>query len=348
MIHVDRVYSERVIAALTRRGRDMLTERERAEGHYLRGVPERKPTFSAYNSDEVKDALNEMFSKKCAYCESRYAHVAPMDVEHFRPKNAYLDHDGTLVRPGYYWLAADWDNLLPSCIDCNRERKHFRRASDGRLLKSKSGKANKFPLAPGSPRAAAPNEDLQEVPLLLNPCADNPADHLRFTVDGMVLPSVSPIEDQLPKGETTIEVCGLCREDLVRERKGIGIRLQDAMERICQILHTIRRYPHDPNLIHDLERAEESLARFQLPGEPYAAMVKELVETFKAVRDAAEMYIKSASAWKANPGNAELERKVRLQMRALKDVLNENSHADLTRSILVWLKADAFIPNDIP
>ncbi|MEF9674035.1 hypothetical protein QNM99_25505 [Pseudomonas sp. PCH446] len=43
-----------------------------------------------------------------------------MDVEHYRPKGA-VSEDAS--HPGYWWVAMDWDNLLPSCIDCNRKRK---------------------------------------------------------------------------------------------------------------------------------------------------------------------------------------------------------------------------------
>lgn len=65
-----------------------------------------------------------------------------MDVEHYRPKGGYLDPDGTLCQPGYYWLAADWNNLFPSCIDCNREREQIMVKGQAKKL----GKANKFPL----------------------------------------------------------------------------------------------------------------------------------------------------------------------------------------------------------
>lgn len=51
---------------------------------------------------------------------------APLDVEHFRPKSEIDEVDPATFRPvpgraptapGYYWLAAAWSNLLPSCIE---------------------------------------------------------------------------------------------------------------------------------------------------------------------------------------------------------------------------------------
>ena len=108
--------------------------------------------FKAYKKPDVVAALEAMFGQKCCYCESDYGAVAPTDIEHYRPKGAILDPDGKIRKPGYYWLAAEWTNLLPSCIDCNRERGH--EYEDGREV---TGKANKFPLVDETKRAAAPN-----------------------------------------------------------------------------------------------------------------------------------------------------------------------------------------------
>ncbi|MEK9939970.1 MAG: hypothetical protein VW548_03245, partial [Methylotenera sp.] len=76
--------------------------------------------FKAYKNDDVRHALFTLFHGKCAYCEARYDTTAPVDIEHFRPKGGI---DGT-DHLGYWWFAATWLNLLPSCIDCNRKREH--------------------------------------------------------------------------------------------------------------------------------------------------------------------------------------------------------------------------------
>jgi hypothetical protein len=68
------------------------------------------------------------------------------------------------------------------------------------VLKSKSGKANKFPLASGSLRAAGPGEHLNETPLLLHPCGnDDLAQHLGFADGGYIRPRLGPTEAALPK-----------------------------------------------------------------------------------------------------------------------------------------------------
>lgn len=60
-----------------------------------------------YNHAQVKDALQSMFSDKCAYCESHITHVAYAHIEHFRPKSEFPH------------LCFEWDNFLLGCSVCN-------------------------------------------------------------------------------------------------------------------------------------------------------------------------------------------------------------------------------------
>ena len=99
-------------AALSKPFADGKTETARAIEHYtVNWDGKTQYTFSRYKEDEVKDALEELFHGKCAYCESRFAHVAPEDIEHWRPKGGVALANGTIQKPGYYWLAATWSNL---------------------------------------------------------------------------------------------------------------------------------------------------------------------------------------------------------------------------------------------
>jgi hypothetical protein len=117
---------------------------------------------------ELKWHLFDLFHGKCAYCESKPIAVTTGDVEHYRPK-AKVTGDGNWQgdpdHPGYYWLAYDINNLLPSCELCNR---HF-------------GKMNRFPVKGPHARDAASLAN--EEPLLLNPYHPtiNPHEHLSFT-----------------------------------------------------------------------------------------------------------------------------------------------------------------------
>ena len=81
---------------------------------------------SIYGDTTVKKSLETIQNFKCCFCESKYKHITSGDVEHFRPKGAYTQGKGPtfpFVRPGYFWLAYEWDNLLVSCEVCNQRKK---------------------------------------------------------------------------------------------------------------------------------------------------------------------------------------------------------------------------------
>jgi uncharacterized protein (TIGR02646 family) len=131
--------------------------------------------FKAYRHGVVKTALSKMTGGNCAYCEADYDATAPVDVEHFRPK-AEIETDAGLTKPGYWWLAASWDNLLPSCIRCNRKERVP--LFDGSELVA--GKGNRFPLDDEDSRAHEVGGEVDETPLLIDPCREDPADFIRF------------------------------------------------------------------------------------------------------------------------------------------------------------------------
>jgi uncharacterized protein (TIGR02646 family) len=175
--------------------------------------------FAAYRDNTVKRSLSDLFDGKCAYCEILYAANQPMDVEHYRPKGEVLLADGTVQRPAYWWLAASWENLLPSCIDCNRERGHEEFLVDNSRRNVKSGKEIKFPipderLRVKKPTASTPAALRAESPLLIDPCEANfdPSLHFAFTPDGVVI-------GRTPRGIASISVYGLNRTELVRMRQ---------------------------------------------------------------------------------------------------------------------------------
>jgi uncharacterized protein (TIGR02646 family) len=60
-----------------------------------------------YGHEKIRTALNNMFSGRCAYCESEIGTVASPHIEHYRPKHRYLS------------LTFEWKNLLLSCPICN-------------------------------------------------------------------------------------------------------------------------------------------------------------------------------------------------------------------------------------
>lgn len=145
--------------------------------------------------------LEEVFFRKCAYCEGNTDAFAPQHAEHWRPKNAV---SGVPGHPGYWWLSLDWNNLVPACYFCNSGR----------------GKVAQFPIAGSyvlSPDAVRDIDELDEVeqPLLLHPWRGAPPeDHLEFLEDGRVC-----ARNKSEYGRWTIKVLDLNREPLVEFRK---------------------------------------------------------------------------------------------------------------------------------
>lgn len=233
--------------------------------------------YAAYKSESVVRSLAALFHGKCAYCESRYDHVQPMDVEHFRPKGGVAVEDPEtgkprLRRPGYYWLAATWENLLPSCIDCNRERTH---EFDGEEA-GKSGKANKFPLGGRKRSDLAPGCEKSEAVLLLDPCADDPDRHLEFTEEGVVAPAVSGGRASR-KGKISIEVYGLQRKTLVQVRRDRALALRAQIERVKFLERKAGEYRDDSDFWNELAREIAVLKGLLQSDQPYAGMSRQLV-----------------------------------------------------------------------
>lgn len=145
--------------------------------------------------------LDEVFHRKCAYCEGNTDAYAPQHAEHWRPKNAV---SGMPEHPGYWWLSLDWNNLVPACYFCNSGR----------------GKVAQFPIEGSyvlSPDAVKDIDELDAVerPLLLHPWrGEPPENHLEFLEDGRVC-----ARNRSKYGQWTIKVLDLNREPLVELRK---------------------------------------------------------------------------------------------------------------------------------
>lgn len=211
MIFVDRT---QVNVPFSLVGADGVGQREllRARDHIEKKAKGAFP-FAAYKNGKIKAQLEALFHGKCAYCESFYSKTQPVDVEHYRPKGRVAEAESG--HPGYWWLAMAWENLLPSCIDCNRKRgQTLPNAAAGTVLELhdgarfshavefSTGKQDSFPLAQGSTYAKCEDDDIAlENRLLLDPTRDRPEDHLVFHIDrnnliGLVYPK--PIDPARP------------------------------------------------------------------------------------------------------------------------------------------------------
>ena len=228
--------------------------------------------FEAYKLAAVKQTLNEAFSFKCAYCESNFGATQPVAIEHYRPKGKIKTRDGDIV-PGYYWLAADWQNLLPSCTDCNSPR---RQTIGG--VEITAGKGNWFPLASERRRAKQPPEEAGEARLLLHPYRDFPDRHLEFIDEGVVRPRLSAGGRPSPKGGASIEVYALQRPGLVKAREAMQIR---ARAQLAVVRREARRLDADPQDAAQAAILGEELAglrRLMEPDQPYSEVARQLIE----------------------------------------------------------------------
>lgn len=235
---------------------------------------EKEPTFqakdrkfTAYSADSVKQKLNQLFGRKCMFCESLMSGTQSGDVEHFRPKGKVVitrkqGKVPALEAPGYHWLAAKWSNLLLSCSDCNRPRTQDDHDGSARVI----GKANFFPLADETKRATKTSFVVKEEPLLLNPCVDDPADHLVFSVDGRVEPAILN-GGKSPKGVASIHYLGLARLELLQMRARHGRMV------LAAIRHTIAALEAGTDPGADLD----DLVAFLDPKEAYVAFSRALV-----------------------------------------------------------------------
>ena len=217
---------------------------------------ERSFTFRSdtYGHTSVKQALIKAQHHKCAFCEQLVTLVSHGDVEHYRPKAGWDQGDGAKVqKPGYYWLAYDWDNLLLSCEICNQ-----------------SFKGNRFPLADPAKRARSHHDDLAaEDPLLIHPSHDDPEALIGWR--GGVPHAI----DENRRGRATIKLVGLDRPDVVAARNTHLARLrtiQQVLNGAAEAEH--RGEPPTGQLRVAIAALTEELANAVRPDAVYSAMVR--------------------------------------------------------------------------
>jgi uncharacterized protein (TIGR02646 family) len=209
---------------------------------------------SIYAHASVVQALRLAQHNKCCFCERK----AEGDVEHFRPKNGYQQvATDKLQYPGYYWLAYEWPNLFFACGPCNQRHKR-----------------NLFPLADPTRRARSHHDDAAgETPLLLDPAADQPEDHIQFHQE------LAQAVNGDPRGQTTIDVLRLNREDLRESRLDkykIVVVLRDTLETIRRVLLRFRNQdqPPPPELLSNAQAIWATLLQETVDETEYASMCR--------------------------------------------------------------------------
>ena len=206
---------------------------------------------SIYASDAVKSALNACHHGKCCYCETVIQHpYAYKHVEHWRPKGRSLQgRREAPIRPGYYWLAYRWENLLLSCAFCNSAKK-----------------GDMFPLENPAARARHHGMPLEnETPAILKPDGDQDLrQHITFHDEVPV--------GLTPLGSKTIEVLGL--DSQAHEPRLTHLRrIQREREMYIDLMGS-----DDPAARSCAERLREFVEEAVRPEMPYSAMVSAYLE----------------------------------------------------------------------
>lgn len=161
-----------------------------------------KPDILAKKEGAWKLAIRSATTQTArAKAQNKYRHqkIKAALEQHFHGKCAYcesrithvdyphIEHFKPKSWPQFYELAVDWDNLLLACGRCN----------------GTENKGVKFP-------TAAENGPL------VNPKAEEPGEHLGFDFDGNT--KLANVLGLTPRGDTTRNVLGLNRPDLVKQR----------------------------------------------------------------------------------------------------------------------------------
>lgn len=255
-----------------------ITERAAAIAHFSGSKAGEPFSFTVYRDPEVKEALVLLFEGKCAYCESRIVHITPGDIEHFRPKSEI--QEAAQPRPGYYWLASCWDNLLLSCTHCNRSYTH--RLQEEKEKKA-TGKMNQFPLSDESKRVRFPDHpngtgDEEPYRLLLDPCVDRPEEHFEYDHETGVIKPVKRRGIRSSRGETSIRVYVLQRVLLVQERERKLVEIHAQLQRIREEILRYNKHPDEGDRV--LRRELRRLKKFTHADEEYAGMARQIIGEF--------------------------------------------------------------------
>ena len=207
---------------------------------------------SIYRSERITEILKRQQHNKCCYCESEHSATSAGRIDHFRPKSAVRQCNGsTRTHPGYYWLAYSWNNLLLACDQCNLKKSDY------------------FPLEEPTQRARSHLDPLdREAPLLLNPYTElNPAAHIAF--DG------SACRPRTERGRVTVAVLGLNRPHLQDERQSVLTMLT--------LLCTVARHTHGSKTVR--RRARDAMKSYARPDARYTAMVRDFISRLDAERE---------------------------------------------------------------
>lgn len=200
-----------------------------------------------YGHTDVKVTLKSLQGNKCCFCEAKVAHISHGDIEHFRPKAAWKQTEGTTISyPGYYWLAYEWSNIYFACEVCNQREK-----------------GNFFPLVETLNRATPTVRNIEnEEPYFIDPGGEDdldPENHIYF---------IGEIPTHLStKGSVTIEYLGLDRKELNDHR-------EVALDRVKTLEDVVKLTADSANAEEARDKFYGQLRKSVQPDAEYSSMYK--------------------------------------------------------------------------
>jgi hypothetical protein len=167
-------------------------------------------------NDEVLVALSRTSLGRCSFCGRSDRPDVDMAPLRFRPAQEAVAADGRISRPHYWWLAYEWQNLYLACAEC------------------REAKGTKFPTAARRARVGVRDGlNERELPLLIDPCDDDPEAHFGYLDSG----EVAWFDE---RGLITIETFDLNRPRLLEERRTQIEETKAAINEVAWMLSTAR------------------------------------------------------------------------------------------------------------
>ncbi|RZK25037.1 MAG: hypothetical protein EOO43_06530, partial [Flavobacterium sp.] len=212
--------------------------------------------YSKHFEPELRDkflkSLRDVFNGKCAYCES----VIPLEVtkseyDHFRPKSGARGLEKEFSNDHYWWLTYEWNNLYYCCQNCNQYKSSW------------------FPVEGARAEIATKYEDIigLEKALLIDPCVDQPEEHLTYNEQGEV-------DFLTAKGKTTIEIIKLNRSGLVEARRRI---LEELKEQWALFLLLFKSANQNMERVNEITRAWGEIFNNLKSRKPYLGIQRQLL-----------------------------------------------------------------------
>ena len=157
---------------------------------------------------DCKENLKTASLQKCFYCEMKDIR-SDGTVDHYRPKSKYK------------WAAYRLNNFRFACTFCNSRRTDKATGEVG-------GKGDDFPLLDEARRATCEEEEVNEFPLLLDPCKATDPSQIDFLTDGNAVPKYVNDDDvRKQRAEKSIKSYHLNHSQLTEARKRLAIELNE-------------------------------------------------------------------------------------------------------------------------